>query len=277
MLTAVKTDSIFQMGLITMPEDEYHAHEAIGSTSLSYALKSAAHYKAYMSEQVTPSEAMLFGSQVHRAILEPERFDFTVACKPEGMSFVTKEGKAWREQNSNKEIMKYEDYRSAIAIANKVKNHEFLAPLFARGDSEQSAFWIDPNTQLECKARFDFITSDGIAIDFKTTSNGASAHDFASTASQRNYHIQAAHYIDGAISKGIKIERYLFVVIETTGSNELAVFELNKDSLIKGLKDRDTALEVIKNAKQTGVYKGYPTEPQLISLKQWKLNEGEYE
>lgn len=59
-----------------VPEDEYHDVDAYVSSTILRTLirKSPAHAKARMEEDVEPTKAMRFGTMLHQAVLQPDRF-----------------------------------------------------------------------------------------------------------------------------------------------------------------------------------------------------------
>ena len=81
-----------------------------------------------------------------------------------------------------------------------IEKHPDLGKAFSGGAPEVSCFWADPETGVPLKCRFDYLKPRAVT-DLKTFSNPlgkpvdkAVAH---AVASQR-YHLQAAHYLDGA-------------------------------------------------------------------------------
>ena len=93
-----------------MPAREYHTSPGISASLLkSYAI-SAAHGRAAELGQLKGSpEAMAFGSACHAYVLEPETYRNEYVVKPEGMTFTTKEGKAWRDAQTAKIISKKDE------------------------------------------------------------------------------------------------------------------------------------------------------------------------
>ena len=75
---------------------KYHSTSHISSSNVKKALESAKAYKH--SIDGPPSESTLAmdeGSAVHSKIGEPHLFNRDFVARPKGMSFVSKEGKAW--------------------------------------------------------------------------------------------------------------------------------------------------------------------------------------
>lgn len=81
-----------------------------------------------------------------------------------------------------------------------IEKHPDLGKAFSGGAPEVSCFWTDPETGVPLKCRFDYLKPRAVT-DLKTFSNPlgkpvdkAVAHAVAS----QKYHLQAAHYLDGA-------------------------------------------------------------------------------
>jgi hypothetical protein len=92
------------------PNAAYHANAAIGSGDIRRMLRSARLYADGLEGMCgRQSDALQFGIASHMALLEPERFEREFVVKPDGMSFATKEGKAWREQQGSKSIIAAQD------------------------------------------------------------------------------------------------------------------------------------------------------------------------
>ena len=59
-----------------MPADVYHAHDSISNTGLKLMMRSPAHYK--YQERKESTRAMVLGSALHMACLEPDIFYIVV-------------------------------------------------------------------------------------------------------------------------------------------------------------------------------------------------------
>ena len=76
-----------------MPIAEYHAHPAVSNSILAKMARSPLHARAYIDgERKGPTAAMLVGTAVHTAVLEPRRFSAEYAVFQGDRR--TKEGKA---------------------------------------------------------------------------------------------------------------------------------------------------------------------------------------
>lgn len=88
----------------------YHDNPAIGSGDIRRMVTSPQLFRDGMDGICDrKSAALLFGIASHMRLLEPVAFARTAAIKPEGMSFATLEGKAWKAANAGKLIVSWDD------------------------------------------------------------------------------------------------------------------------------------------------------------------------
>lgn len=65
-----------------MPQADYLALEALGSSDIKRLLRSPAHYLAERNKVTEPTDSMVIGSAIHLAVLEPARFAAEVVQRP---------------------------------------------------------------------------------------------------------------------------------------------------------------------------------------------------
>ena len=187
-------------GLLEMPATDYHAHKALGHSSLLKLLRSPAHYQEYINTTHEASAAQAFGTAVHAAILEPAVFegeyvvfdeaqlvgtlqsvdDYKAAAdalgikvgkmKKDDLKVAIKatdtESKfkfrddAIAELYAGKIVLDIDQMASIQAIKRNISNHAGASLRLARGHAELSGFWIDQETGVECKIRPDFLVLD---------------------------------------------------------------------------------------------------------------------
>jgi hypothetical protein len=185
-------------------------------------------------EKKPPSEAMLKGTALHTAVLEPDLWDSTIAVPPHSFDRRTRGGKelaAQFEQNSaGKIVLAREDADEVRRMADAVRKHpaaRFLLEL--PGRREASYTWTDPATGLECKTRPDWHSEDRrIVVDVKTSAD-ASRAEFARSIANFEYHVQAAWNLDAQGG-----ELFLSVVVENTRPYGVAVYPASNAMLDAG-------------------------------------------
>jgi hypothetical protein len=164
-----------------MPNDDYHATDALGSSGLKLLRRSPAHYFGQTLDPQRPvreaTPAMKAGTLAHCAILEPDKVAERYIVRPDGLEGRTKDGKAWLAALPvGIEAATAEQMQTAQRQAAAVRALPEIGPLLANGHAEVSAFWIDEATGAQCKCRPDFVhgTPSGvILLDVKTTQDAA--------------------------------------------------------------------------------------------------------
>ena len=159
-----------------MTNSEYHANKAVSKSDLDLINRSPLHYINAAQNPKEQTESMLFGSVVHKLVLEPETFAAEYIAAPK-CDRRTKEGKAhWQEFIDNittETVISEEMLTEATAVAEAVRKNPVADKLLKSGQAEQSYFWTDSETGVECKCRPDYLRSDGIVVDLKTTENAS--------------------------------------------------------------------------------------------------------
>jgi len=138
--------------------EEYHADPAVSASHLHMAEKSPYHYwSRYLNpdrQPVKPTAAMLFGTLVHTAVLEPDELRNRYDLAPDRR---TKAGKELAAEMESKGItpVSAADMDAALAMAGAVRSHQAAAELLRDGQAEQSFWWDDADTGMRCKCRPD--------------------------------------------------------------------------------------------------------------------------
>ena len=125
---------------------------------------------------------------------------------------------------------------------------------------------------VRCRARFDWLTPEGLVLDLKTTQN-ASAAAFAKAVATFRYHVQHAWYLDGYHqATGDLPLGFIFIAVEKTPPYAVALYELDGEAADYGrlLARRDLARYA--TARDLDVWPGYPDEIQPLSLPRWAFN-----
>lgn len=270
------------MILKDMPNAEYHAGtDAISSSGLKLLARSPAHYWAtYLDPQrepTAPTPAMLMGTMIHTAVLEPHRFDDEYIAIPEGLDKRTKEGKAlWQEiAASGRQPITEAQRARAIAVASSLLAHPAARVIFsADGEAESSIFWTDAATGARCKARPDFMVRpcqqwpNGLVVDLKTTGD-AGAEAFMRTAFNLGYHISAAHYTAGFVAEFGVVPAFIFAAVEQDAPHAAAFYAAGEDFMLLGERERCRLTELYATCRAADSWPGYPETVGVLGLPAW--------
>jgi hypothetical protein len=272
------------LGLVRdMPADRYHAIEAMSASGLKLIKRSPAHYYALTLDprrpQSEPTPAMRNGTLVHTALFEPAALDARYVVRPDGLSFATKDGKAWRDAQT-REIVDQAQMDAALAQAAAVRAVPDLAALLADGYGEASAFWRDAQTGELCKCRPDWVSpaGDGVILVDGKTCQDASPEGFGRALWNLGYHLQAAWYSDGfEAATGLRVHGFVFAAVEATWPHVAAPYMLGDDVLDAARRENRRLLDRYAECKRMGVWPGYGSAVQIINLPTWAQRQLETE
>jgi PDDEXK-like domain of unknown function (DUF3799) len=194
-----------------LPEAEYHADPAIGSTDIRALSRNPGAYwfNSHMNpsrEPDEPTDSQIRGTAMHTLVLHgKEAFDELYECGPDQSGMTSgKKAASTREARekaaaNGRTCLRRQDYeRIAIGSAMITENPE-LRECFDGGIPEVSVFW--ERDGLRCKARFDYLKARGIG-DLKTVANPFDL-DFrqACRAAIERHHLheQASWYMDARL------------------------------------------------------------------------------
>jgi hypothetical protein len=182
----------------------YHTDTSrISKSGLDLINRAPAHYyERYLNPKAAPQKethALIIGSAVHCAVLEPEEFGKRYAVGPR-VDKRTKAGKEeWEAFLTAAEGLTCLDSETATLcerIMEAVRKFPAAKYLLNQGKAEEPIYWTDEAIGVDCKARPDWLTPDNIIVDLKTTDD-ASPRGFAQSVKKYRYDVQAAFYWDG--------------------------------------------------------------------------------
>ena len=256
---------------------DYHAGIGLSASNLSELARSPLHYMTSLNYPSKETPSLRLGIAVHCAILEPERFEIEYVEAPL-IDRRTKEGKARFSEieGSGKIVLSSEEYVKVTGMAKAVHNHELASRLFSGGLSEQSIYWcqsvssLDVATGILCKARPDYmklLNHGYVIVDLKTTQD-ASIKGFQKKAYyQWNYHLQAAHYINGfeAVTKE-KVLAFIYVAIESEPPYAVSIFKAGNDFIDAGKAKVKELYELYAECMVKNEWPGYSKEIHELRL-----------
>ena len=209
--------------------------------------------------------AMAYGTLLHALILDGKA-DYHI--KPDGMTFASKEGKAWRDSHTDKPVLKQDEHDEITAVAASIIKHRHAAKLFIGAKTEVSLFGFHNGTGLAIKGRADILNADLHCIaDLKSMAD-ASNRAMSRAIFDWNYHVQAHWYRELAQQNGLDIRRFYLIGIER-GTGLINVRAITESAMEQGKIKMDSRLEKLKAAMDSGEwpdYSGTTPEPGEIDL-----------
>jgi hypothetical protein len=284
--------------------DEYHAHDAQGSSMLEDFRESR---RLYFDRHVAkrskrePTETMDLGTMIHIALLEPEKWDERVAeplpeHAPDGKNWLRRKGseheRAWREMldaRAGRIIPKNPGVVETVRlVVQAIHDNERSAKLLAQpaGQTEFAILWTDADTGIECKCLVDWFAP--IAFDLKTTTD-ASPREWSRRLVSLGYHRKLAHYQAGLNSFSGDQHPFVHIAAETTPPYRIGNYELDdrepREQLFKlGVAQRRRTLRDLKACREAWAagderawWEPWEKEVTRISLPGWAFTEDQWE
>lgn len=269
------------LGLVRgMPAAQYHADPGVSNGMLKSMNDSPLHcYLRHLAPnrpQQEPTDAMTLGTLAHACILEPETISSRYVAKPRGMNFATKEGKAWRDEQTL-EIVSQDYLDAAGAMVAAVKRVKVLADLLAKGEAESSVFANCKATGLRRRARPDWLHWTGpkrcFALDIKTIAE-LTPESVQRAIATYGYHRQAAHYTATLEAAGFEVEEFVFGFVSSTYPYIAVAYVLDDESAEQGRDEVAELMEKFAWCQREGQWPAFGDGYQLTSLPRWAKREG---
>lgn len=258
------------MTVSTMTFRDYATIDAVNWSTLKEMGRSPLHY-AHRREQARADNASLLrGRLVHTAVLEPDRLPLEWAV----FDGERRAGKAWEDfksANTNRGIVKLDEYAEAIAIRDAVRAHPIAAQLLASGRPELTVTWTDEATGLPCKGRADWVCDvPGLVslVDLKTTRD-LDMRRFGSVAARFGYHAQLAWYLRGLRANGVEVDVARIVAVEAEPPHDVGVFVLDDGMLYAGDEECTEMLARVKACRDSGEWRGRYEREVPLELPAW--------
>lgn len=258
---------------LAMPSLVYRKADGISKSALDDFAVCPAYYRAKQLGQIAekPTAAMQYGTLLHSLVLDG-RADFYT--KPDGMTFASKDGKAWRDDHQDKPIVSATEAAELTSTASAILKHRHAAPLFGQGASEVSLFGVHKETGLAIKGRADWLGKTHI-VDIKTTAD-ASNRGLSNSINSFRYHVQAAMYLTLAQQNGLDVDSFYFVAIERGEFPLINVRKLSPEAVERGQQILDKQLLDLSNCIKTDTWPDYSGDTETageIDLPTWAYSD----
>lgn len=242
--------------------EDYHADKRfVSSTTLKKFAKSPA--LLTVEDEVMRSSSLTIGSLVHSLALKQEdEIERVHVVEHDRRTKAYKEWKAELPEDAI-EVTK-EEWRTGLACANALYGDRIARGLLEKdGRTEHSYCWVDrtdidgyraiyPEAEpLSCKMRPDrILLDDYMILDIKTCSK-FSERDIRRAFTDFGYHIQAAHYLEGAsiwLNCSLVELDFVFLFVESKPPFRTAVVELDHLSMDRSIDYRHRLVRLLVDA-----------------------------
>lgn len=278
-----------QPGVHTMPAADYHKIRACSQTALNVIRTSSpAHWKAIVDgDRITDTDAKVFGSAAHAAILEEEEFKAKYVALPEGdgRSKEIRQAKAELEAQGL-EPLKPQELAAIKGMRESIYRHKAARFLLeSEGQREATLVWREPSKteddrRTEClnKARVDHhVTAKKIKpsfVDLKTT-QCARFDMFVRSVAKYGYPIQAAQYLRGGSHLNLGVEQFVIIAVEKVAPYAVGVFTFEAGDLLKAFEARDKLFKKYAHCAHYNKWPAYDEMAQSIRMHDYDLRQME--
>jgi PDDEXK-like domain of unknown function (DUF3799) len=251
--------------------EDYRKLPGISISDLKLMAKSPFKFDYNRKHHKTATPAMLLGSAIHKAILEPDFFVNEYSVYPG-----TRRGKDWElflESHKNTEILTESDYITVSRCKNYVRSFPPAIKYLQEGEAEISMLWEDGETGIVCRGRIDWLVCPNIIIDLKTTKD-CSSIEFGKDVAKYGYHLQLAYYYDGYKAITGHIPECKIVAVEKIAPYECSVFSIDDDIIEEGRFQYKELLKKLKDCQEKNLFLPAATEEIPLQLPNWAFSSG---
>lgn len=276
-------------GLIRhMAEAKYRAHAGVANSDLKNLKRSPA-YAQWARQHPKGSDAKSFGTAIHAAVLEPEKFASVYVRDmesphggyPKGWRN-TKVYREWRDQQEleGKIPLTGDIFDAVPQVIENLHADPIGAMIFEVMDgTEFSCFAEDDRfPAITRKCRPDLLASSArTVVDLKTTAVATNLDAFCRQAYQLGYYQGAPYYLDTLELAGESYDHYVFVVVNIDAPYEVNAYTLDEDSMEQGRCDYRAALRRWNECLEMGEFEGGAREVREARIPQWAIDYHERE
>jgi hypothetical protein len=193
-------------------------------SALKAFAKSPNHYLQYVNREFVETPAMVLGSALHCAVLEPDEYvnRYVIAPKFDRRTKAGKEqAEAWELASDGKTHITAEQDQAVQAMKHAIRSHDVAFRLLNKTCPELP---VEGEIEgMQFKGVIDAL-GDIWVVDIKTTTD-ASPEGFRKQASNLDYHLQAAIYTQ------LTGRAFRWIAVESAPPYNVAVYEPTVDSM----------------------------------------------
>lgn len=264
-------------GIFDMDYETYRAAQGVSCSDLNIiAEHTPAHlrYRLDHPDEETGTEAKEFGTQLHYRVLQTDLYREKFHFRPEKMNFTTKDGRAWKEEHSDKPVISFLDATKIEGMAKSLQADPYVKRLFTACKVEQSIFAIDSYGTVR-KARPDMLAITGNALSDIKTCRSTHLSAIEKAIANYRYHVKAAYYLDICNIVGLDKHVFFLIFVEDTPPYTVRVARIDGVVLEAGKREYQANIQVYRNCLESGIWPSWDDAQGYIDagLPKWAMKE----
>lgn len=240
--------------------DQYFSAEGTNATAIKAGRESMSMMRHTITDKIDrPTPAMVMGTLIHEAVLEPELMSGWAVCEAE--TWKAKGVKKWREENEGRTQVLSTQLATLMKISASVWGNSHAAHMIRTTEHEVPMFW-DDRLYGKAKAKLDGI-SDKILIDVKTTKGPLTDYALDGLFFRMGYHIQMGWYREGAnaCGRGIDNDAAYIIWVRQDKDFDCRVMQVAPSLIDMGTEE---AIEIAKRYHICEATNSFPGVSQTI-------------
>ena len=239
--------------------EEYAAIPAWRSHDLTELIKCP--YRWRNKHDISESPALLEGRVQHTVFSELEKFDDEFVIEP-AVDRRTKIGKEayadWLDTVGNRTPIKQDLFD--VCMERRTVLSDYIPK---QSDKVELVICWEWHGE-PCKGRMDWYTGTDI-WDLKTTRD-ASPRGFRSSINSFRYYQQAAYYLNGARSVGLRADKFYFLAVEKAHPYPFGVYTLSDEAIAFGDARNEQALKIGLECLETDVFTPFNAHHNVVEF-----------
>jgi hypothetical protein len=244
---------------------DYLQLDGLNWSKLKHMRDSPAAFIWHAENDTDDTDALRLGRLTHTMLFEPERVDLDYVVwhgRRQGNDW-----KAFEAEHAERTILTADAYLLGLAMAVAVRRDPVAAPYLTEAEFEKPLQWLDPLTEIKCKARADILQPRRRVLADLKTCVSIDARRFGASAARLGYAGQIAHYGAGVRhALGWAPEKCVVIAVEKKPPHEVAVFTFTLEQLDTAAEEVAMLMARVQECRQSGEWPGRYTEEVALQL-----------
>lgn len=261
-----------------MNREAYDKIDALNWSKAKLLLRSPYHFHNAPFE-VEDTDAMQVGRLTHAMVLEGKGIDGVFAVKPKGMSFATREGKAWRDAQ-RLPILSYDDKARILGMAEALAGNKDAEKMIRSCPLREHAVTTTMNG-VKCKGLIDAMGNDQDRrpgfLEIKTSMDAREEFWQKRCCGEPFHYDGQTEWYSSLLSLTLDMEGTrpwsVWLVVESKPPHAVACWAPDETMIASGTEKVRDVLTSWKACQASHEWPGYHKGIKLISAPRWRLNQ----